>query len=212
MPRSHRARQGECISSIAMNEGFFPDSIWNHSDNAELKKQRNDPQCLLPGDVVVIPDKQEKEESHAAESRHRFRRKGVPEMLRVRLTILDEPRANEDYRIEIDGALSTGQTDGDGWIEAAIPPDAKKAKVYLGADAEPFEFQLGRLDPIETASGVKGRLRNLGYFFGEVDDRDDDELEGAILDFQAANELELTGEPDDATLSALSDACGEERS
>jgi N-acetylmuramoyl-L-alanine amidase len=210
MSEQYTVRQGDCLSSIAFEKGFFPDSIWNDPDNASLKKERSDSQCLLPGDVLVIPDKKEKEESHAAEHCHRFRRKGVPEMLRVRLTVLREPRAGEDYRLDIDGILSEGRTDSEGWIKAAIPPNAQTAKVYLGSDPEPVEFQLGRLDPIEEVSGVKGRLRNLGYYFGEVDDLDDGELEGALLKFQTAHDLELTGERNKTTLSALTEACGED--
>jgi hypothetical protein len=210
MTQQYTVRQGDCLSSIAFEKGFFPDSIWNHPDNASLKQERSDSQCLLPGDVLVIPDKKQKEVSHPAEQCHRFRRKGVPETLRVRLTVLHEPRAGEDYRIDIDGILSEGRTDSEGWIKVAIPPNAQTAKVYLGSDPEPVEFQLGRLDPIEEVSGVKGRLRNLGYYFGPVDREDDGELEGAILKFQAAHNLELTGERNKATLSALSEACGED--
>lgn len=86
-------KQGECIDSIAFENGFFWETIWNHAENSALKQKRKDPNILLAGDEVFIPDKEEKKESCATEQRHRFRRKGVPAMIRIRL--LEEPLPDE---------------------------------------------------------------------------------------------------------------------
>jgi len=86
MPREHKVRQGECISSIAGKYGHFPETIWNDPANAQLKSKREDePNILYAGDVVVIPDKRLKEESGATDERHRFVKKGVPVQFRLRL-------------------------------------------------------------------------------------------------------------------------------
>ena len=73
--------QGECIDSIAFEHGFFADTVWDYSKNSDLKNRRKDPNILQPGDIVIIPELKIKEESCAAEKKHRFRRKGVPAKL-----------------------------------------------------------------------------------------------------------------------------------
>src|SRR4051812_23195035 len=46
------------MSSIAHDFGFLNfETILNHPKNAELKKNRANPQVLFPGDEVFIPDK-----------------------------------------------------------------------------------------------------------------------------------------------------------
>ena len=78
-------RAGQCLTSIADARGLFWQTIWNHAGNAELKRLRKDPNILKPGDVVFVPDRQRKQEAGATEQRHRFRLKGVPVKLRLRL-------------------------------------------------------------------------------------------------------------------------------
>ncbi len=85
MATEHQVKQGECISSIAAKYGLFPETIWDDSANADLKKRRGEPNLLLPGDTVVVPDKCAKEESAAAGQRYRFRKKGVPAKFRLRV-------------------------------------------------------------------------------------------------------------------------------
>src|SRR4051794_35831575 len=69
----HRVVQGERISSIAQLYGFGDDkAIYEHPDNEELRKKRPNPNVLLEGDRVVIPDRAAKELECAAGKMHRF--------------------------------------------------------------------------------------------------------------------------------------------
>ncbi len=92
MPIEHIVAPGECISSVAYQHGFFWETLWNHGDNAGLKKERKDPNVLHPGDVVVIPDLTVKEESCATEQVHEFRLKGVPARLNIKVVRPKAPK------------------------------------------------------------------------------------------------------------------------
>jgi hypothetical protein len=208
MPKRHTIRQGECIASLAVRYGHFPETIWLDADNTNLRKERGNPDVLREGDVVTVPDIRPASVSVATESRHRFRRKGVPAVLSLRLLLNNEPRAGKDYVLEIDGRSFYGKTDGDGWIKQPIPPDASVGLLILEDGQEEHHLQLGYLDPIDTTRGVQMRLAHLGLYEGEIDDQFGPLTEEALRDFQERRNLEATGEPDEATRSALLDAYG----
>jgi hypothetical protein len=207
--KKYTVKQGDCISSIAFAYNLFPKTIWDHPDNAELKKQRKNPNALFPGDSVVIPEKQLKEEDCQSEQKHRFKRKGVPEKLRIQFLTGDEeddaPRKGIPYTLDITTKSGRsvpqkkGKTDNDGYLDESIPPDAIKGKLVLdeGEDEEVYEIMLGYIDPIDTPSGIKARLDNLGYECGEDNDEYDDMTIEAIRTFQSDNDLEPL--PDDFT-------------
>src|SRR5262245_13433434 len=96
MSNHHIVIQGEHLSSIARKYGFTSyKTIWDHGKNAELKKERQNPNVLFPGDELFIPDKEEKEESRETEEKHRFELK--TEKLKLRLVLEDlyeKPIAN----------------------------------------------------------------------------------------------------------------------
>jgi hypothetical protein len=208
--RWHTLQQGDCISSIADQYRHFWQTIWNHPNNQSLRELREDPDQLMPGDEIWVPDLRAGEESAAVDQRHQFRRRGVPAKLRLRFLIKGVPRENDPYRIVIDGGeIVRGNLDGDGMMDVSIPPSAQRAQVFIGEGANEarYEFQLGHIDPLNEISGIQRRLENLGYACpttGELDDR----TRGAILAFQKGKGLEETGEPDDATQSAIRDAHG----
>lgn len=202
-------KQGDCISSIAFKYGLFPDTIWNDSKNSKLKQDRKDPNVLLPGDEVYIREKEEKEESCESEKKHRFKRKGVPE--RLRLQFMDEEgkgRANEAYVLDIDGELSDSKTDKDGKVEIWIPPNAKKGKITFRDSGEEYELQLGELDPVTEVTGVQARLGNLGFYEGQVDGKMSEELENAIRYFQEKKGLDPTGKLDEPFRQKLENVYG----
>lgn len=210
MPTVHIVKPGDCISSIAYENGYGPATLWDADDNADLREKRGDPNVLLPGDKVVLPDKETRTTTHATGKRYTFVRRGVPEKLKLQFLLDDAPRANEPYVLEINGVVvsSDQKTDGDGKIERSIPPNARSGRVLFRDGKEVYELRLGHLDPIEEVRGVKGRLKNLGFYHGPIDDTLDEATELALAEFQESRGLEPLGELDDETRSELKKAYG----
>ncbi len=203
MPVQHRVAQGECISSIADRYGFMPDVIWNDPANADLKRERKNPNVLLPGDVVVVSDKRPREESGGTGQMHRFKKKNTPAMLRLRLLDEeDQPRGNLRFTLEIDGRYSEGSTDSDGKIEHPIPPGAQNGVLLLG-DEDIIPLSLGGMDPIENPSGIQARLMNLGLDCGGVTGAIDSRTREALKAFQKKNGLSPSGNVDEDTKAKL---------
>lgn len=203
----YRVRRGDSIASIAARHNLLPDTIWLHANNSELRKLRQDPDLLLEGDHVFVPEASLKQESCTTEGTHRFRRRGIPRVLRIRLhDCINEPLANEKLQVDVDGQLSKGSTDSEGWLEHPIDPLAKKARVILGS-GDVFEFDLGYLSPPDTTLGVQQRLRNLGFYVGSLDGQSSDDLMLALIRFQATEDLDVSGEIDDATVNVLAKRC-----
>jgi hypothetical protein len=205
--RKYTVKQGDCISSIAFAYNLFPKTVWDHPDNAELKKLRKDPNSLFPDDSVVIPEIELKEEDCQPEQKHRFRRKGVPEKLRIQFRTGDEeddaPRKGVPYTLDITTQSGCpvpqkkGKTDDEGFLEETIPPDAAKGIIVLeeGEDEEVYEIMLGYIDPIDTITGLQTRLNNLGYDCSDEDGILGSMTKDAVRNFQADNDLEvLTGD------------------
>ena len=203
MPINYQVKQGDCISSIAFENGFFPDTIWNHPGNAELKKKRADPNVLLPGDMVFVPDKRPKEVSEPTNQVHKFRCKNTPEKFKLQLLRDGEPRAGEEYELEIEDLKFSGKTDSQGWIRQSIPPAAKIGKLLLAKGAEVYQLQLGNLNPSDEITGAQGRLWNLGLYFGVIDGKMSDELEEAIQEYQFTKNIEPDGKLTPATRDFL---------
>jgi N-acetylmuramoyl-L-alanine amidase len=204
MPTQHTVRQGDCFSSIAAQYGFPWKMLWNHPDNAQLNQLRKDPSVLFPGDVVSIPDKDVKEESRPTDAHHKFTKKAEPTHIRVRLLMDDKPRAGLKYELQVTGDPITGSTDGDGFLEADIPPDATHGTLVAGdgASRSVYYLEFGALDPIDTEEGVRKRLESLGY------DTEED-LADAVQGFQTKEGLAVTGTIDDTLRAKLKEKFGQ---
>jgi len=205
MAGEHIVMQGECFSSIAKEYGFLEQTLWNHAANAALKNKRKNPNVLLPGDVVTIPDRVSGEESASTEQKHVFKAKDERVKLQLRMLRDSKPRAGIKFTLVVDGRVIESATDGDGWIREKIFAAAKTGKLILlpGTDGEEqYELLLGNLDPVEEESGIIGRLQNLGYFIA-LEQTEDPALELALEKFQVKNNLEKTGRADATTREKL---------
>jgi len=200
---NYTVQQGDCVTNIAERYGFLWTTVWNHANNSQLRQLRKDPNVLYPGDQLFVPDLELKEVDRPTDQRHTFVKKGVPAKLKIRLLDQDQPRAGVPYQLEIDGALKSGVTDSDGFVEQPLPPGAQRGKLTVGEGStkDVYQVQFGSLDPFDTDTGVRGRLISLGF---GVDD-----IKEAIKAFQQKEGLPVTGEADAATQSSLKDKYGQ---
>lgn len=196
------ARSADSVARIAEAEGHFPATIWDHPDNRALREARTSMNVLAEGDRVAVPPIVPKEVECGTDARHRFRRRGVPARLRLQLNRDGVPRVGVQFRLEVAGATTEGQSDGRGIIEAWVSPRASRALLWLDGAAAAIELLIGALDPVTTLRGVQQRLLNLGYecpVHGELDPL----TRAALQAFQRHADLEPSGELDPPTREKL---------
>lgn len=203
----HIVKQGEHLSRIANESGFGdPVVIWDAPENADLRQKRRNPDALMPGDQLFVPERQTKEESGSTDQRHRFRLRGGRLVLRIRLLGFDsQPLPDTPCELHVDGNAFPLRTDADGRIEHWIPKPAEDAHLVFNDPQLPFDLivpiRIGHLDPIEESSGQRSRLANLGYI--SVGDRQGDAEHGeeyadqplahAVEEFQCDHGLAVDG-------------------
>jgi N-acetylmuramoyl-L-alanine amidase len=190
----YTVRPGDCMTSIATSHGHFWQTLWDAPENADLKTAREDPNVLLTGDKVFIPDLREKVESCAAESKHRFRKKGIPAMLRLRLLFGNQPRKDLKFTLAINEVETKGVTDAQGRIEVPLPPMAREGTLILHAKSgdERFVLDMGAVEPVDCVVGVQQRLLNLGFEV-EITGEADAKTSLAVASFQGQQGLEPSG-------------------
>jgi peptidoglycan hydrolase-like protein with peptidoglycan-binding domain len=66
----------------------------------------------------------------------------------------------------------------------------------------------GYIDPIDTVSGIKSRLFNMGFYCGEIDDEESPEYASAIAEFQRPQKTTGEGVLDGQTRDALAKTQG----
>lgn len=146
--KRHTVAQGESVESVAHAAGHLWSTVWEAPENKPLRQTRKSPHVLLPGDIVFVPGVREKQLPCATNQQHRFQHKGIPSRLRVRFLVDGEPRASASYVLIVDGRnRKEGTTDGDGWLDEAVMPDARRAEVQFEVspredpdyDPSPFE-------------------------------------------------------------------------
>jgi N-acetylmuramoyl-L-alanine amidase len=209
---TYTVKQGDSMISIAHDQGFRDwRSIWDDRGNAALREQRSDPQVLLQGDVVFVPAKEPRAFSCDTEKRHRFQLKPQPCVFCVFLRDEQEvPYAGHRYTLTIEGRKMDGVTSSDGRVLHPIKPTDRAGELKLWRDKDDesdvcvWPVRVGGLDPIDSVSGVQGRLNNLGYRVGAVDGTLNPATRQALKEFQRSlGRTDPTGEIDDATRSAL---------
>src|SRR6267142_2598068 len=194
---SHPVKPGEHMARIAADEKVASyRTLWDHASNKDLASKRKNPNILLPGDVVNLPNTAPKTASAPTEKVSKFVA-ASKDQLDIRVVLLDEnnqPLKSLKCQFLEEGRETT--SDGSGMLERMeISP----------------RFELGVLDPLDTPSGLQARLNNLGYYAGEIGYADEDQiaLKCAIEEFEKENGLKPAGDPASATMqNKLKDVFG----
>ena len=215
MAQDYTVKQGDHLLQIAAAFGFRDHtSIWDHPRNARLKQERKNPNVLNPGDILFIPDTQEKEVPRPVDQRHRFIVRG--EGLKLRLVLedqLERPISNAKCDLFVGSEAFHLVSDAKGKIEHDIPVDAQRATLVIRSpetpfDGEFFQVRIGHLDPVETVPGQRARLNNLGYFAGTTTGPDDPAFRSAAEEFQCDHDLTVDGKVGPATQAKLKQVHG----
>jgi N-acetylmuramoyl-L-alanine amidase len=212
--------QGDCIATIAAQYGFVDwRTLWEHARNSGLRARRANPNQLLPGDAVFVPDPDVPEHARATDAVHQFRVR-TPRV-RLRLRLLDtagRPYVQAKYRVEAclsDGAPPVASREGlvpaDGRIELEVPAGARHGRVRLvpkgrkDDEALVWRLQIGHLDPFDEVSGAEARLHNLGLFAMDRSGEAGAWSKPVITAMQQVMGLPGTGEMDRDTCQKLAD-------
>jgi hypothetical protein len=131
---------GDCFSSIAASQGLpsYHD-VYDDGANADLKKKRPNPNMLVAGDVVTVPDLGKQKTGLATTLKHKFVVKPKQKVrLRILLVDKDDKGVSKPYKLTIAGTVSSGTTGADGLIEVIVDPSATAGSLLLDPkDGEP---------------------------------------------------------------------------
>lgn len=206
---THVVAQGEHLAAIARRYRFGnPRAIWDHPGNAELRRRRDNPNVLLPGDQVFIPERQPGVAPCATETTHRFRL--ARPVLRLRIVLRDfdgRPLPHCACSLHLEGSRLELETDGKGLLDVEIRDDAQHGTLSVPDLGLEVPVRIGHLDPVDSDTGWWARLVNLGYHAGATD-AGEALLRHALEEFQCDRGLPVTGVPDAATRAQLKQAHG----
>lgn len=122
----------------------MPATVWEHSNNAVLRRQRQEMKRLLPGDVVFIPDVRPKEVIEPTNQVHKFYMKGEKHLHWIEIELVGEdnkPIPNEKYKIVLpDGSIKEGKLDQNGWSRVEGNPAGRYEVTFPELDKDAWKF------------------------------------------------------------------------
>ncbi len=209
----HVVRQGDMLSRLAPQRGFEPAVIWDLPANEQVRATRGDMDMLHPGDILYFPEEPAEGAPLTAGQTHHF--SASPGTHRVSVVLRGEDGealANVSYAVLGLGRELEAQTDAEGRAEIDLPLHLDDLRIRVRDPERVYRIAVGHMDPVAEPSGVAKRLANLGYMIRSGIGEDDEErafrLHHALRMFQTARGLEASGEPDEATRTALVEAHG----
>lgn len=197
-------RTGEHLDVIAHRHGVTVEEIWSKHPNGDLKGRRPGGHMLLEGDYLELPPRRHPEPVDVAVGGDTVVVATIPRV-KVELTLSngEGPLRGEPWRIEARGERAEGTTGADGKVSFEVRVTTPRVVLVLSKLGIRRDIAVGALDPNDTISGVIHRLNNLGYDAGPAASTLDERAVKALVQFQTANQLTPSGQPDEATMRAL---------
>jgi hypothetical protein len=193
---------GQCLSSLAVENGMAWDKIWEHPGNRDLKRMRRHPNLLLPGDRVTIPERKVYKTEKDVDHIYTYKLTPFKCDLQLRFTVFGMPRENEEYLVLHEKTeIASGKLDKNGMLQVNPPRGCSSVTVLIGPKKERFEFEVRGLAPVTEPRGIQQRLWNLGYFHGRLGDEFNSETEAAFRAFMTKNDIT----PSEKNLSSLNE-------
>lgn len=177
------------MATIAARHGIRDwRGLYEHPDNTPLRAACPDPNLLVPGTEVFVPDQPPPHPFEVATGEeHTFVLRGSADRLRLCLCApKGERRRGWLYRLEVGDETLEGVVAEDGILVAALPPEVTAARLSAWPSdgqppEEPIELRIGGLLPADHPEGVQARLANLGHYRGDLDGDLDSGLSRAAL-------------------------------
>lgn len=210
-PGFHTVRQSESLLSLGEMYRIPWRKIWFDAKNAALRQRRN-PDMLMPGDQLYIPERICREEAVETEARHLFCYKRP--MCWCRIVMRDvsgRPRPNLKITLHIHGLSHAfeGETDSQGLFQCVVPADRTSGLLLITDpesrehSPEAYDLRMHGLDPLDEQTGVAARLSNLGYLCGPVAGEESEGIDSAVRALQIDCELPPNGQLDEQTRELL---------
>lgn len=138
---NYTVKAGDCFSSIAKANGYYKYStLYQHADNTATRLLRPNPNMLVPGDIVSVPDKRQKKVAAVLDGTRNLVLKRQLTNLRIYISLIDKAvrPAPTSLQFEGGGKNSAALPDGGGKIELLdINPAGTAGKVEIQIPALP---------------------------------------------------------------------------
>jgi hypothetical protein len=190
----YEVKQNEDIVSIVFRECGTTDitTVISHQDNQKLLCTRT-AEILCPGDKLWLPEIGAGIPLSVKKGRgYIIKPRGGLRKIAIRIESKNkQPIKNTPYKLTVGGRILEGSTDGNGILKQQVPLTATKGRLDIGNFS--FKLELAALDPIQTLTGIQGRLANLGYYRGAIDGEIGPVTKRAIMRFQSDSKITVDG-------------------
>ena len=222
--RPYVIRKGDYLTKLGHEMGFDPTFVWSHPKNEELTRKRKSQEMLKPGDLLWVPDEARRRMPVEAETSNAYvaRVPKVPVVVTLRLggkALKKEPYILRGLGKLPDGTGARkeeikGETDDEGRMFLSPSVHVKEVEVVLPKRKKELRLFVAGMAPDNELSGVRMRLKNLGYLGAKhqgaerYEALDPAQLEAAVRAFQQDAGIEVNGVVDEKLTEKLVEVHG----